>query len=184
MKLSFRILQQLIEDKNKDYTIRELSLLLKTDYKNTYDAVQSIKESIHIKKRGNANYLSFKPRLTNEVYLVEKERQNKLNTNIFFEDIQELNDPFVIIVLFGSYARQEQTKSSDIDLCLIHNNQENIRNIQTRLTNNPKVELQTFHYKEFLAMIQSTQFSVAKKIVEEGIVLKNIESYYTLLHHG
>ena len=185
MKLSFRILQQLIENKNKDYTIRELSKILKTDYKNTYDAIQSIKESICINKRGNASYIRYKPILTNDVYFVETSRKNTLHKklDIVREDINAIN-PFVIIILFGSYAKDTQTKHSDIDLCLIHNNEDTIKQTQTRLTNNPQVELHTFHYKEFLAMIQSTQFSVGKKIVEEGIILKNIELYYALLNHG
>lgn len=180
VKLTHRILQFLIEHKENEYSIRELSKILKVDYKNTYDAVQKI--PINKNKKGNATYLSFKPVLTTDIYEVEKQRQETIAKKLplLYKDIQELENPFVIIVLFGSYAKGEETKHSDIDLCIIYESE----TAKSRLGIHPDVEEHSFYHEEFLQMIQSTQFTVGRQILKEGIVLKNIELYYELIRRS
>ncbi len=186
MKFEQTILKLLIENKNKEFTIRELSKLLKKDYKNTYDAIQKIKTSINVDSKGNASYISFKPILTNNIYQTEKIRTELIKSEItlIYEDIQNIQNPFCIMVLFGSYAKNKQTKNSDVDICIIHNNELEIKKIENKLAIHPKIEIHSFHYKEFIEMLKTKEFNVAHEILNDGIILKNIDSYYEVIKHG
>ncbi len=186
MNLKHSIIKLLIENKEKQYSIRKISKILKTDYKNTYDAVQSISESISIDKKGNASYLSFRPFFTNIICEVEQIRKQKLTKKLktLYDDIQSIENPFFIAVIFGSYAKGKETKNSDIDLCIIHDNEKEVKTIINRLSIHPTLEIQSFHYSEFLSMLKTKEFNVGHEIVREGVILKNIESYYEVIKHG
>ena len=135
MKLKHTLLRFLIEHKQEEFSIRELSIKLKVDYKNTYDAIQNIKESINIRKKSNTSFISYKPEFTKDIFLVEFERQLNIKQKmpLLFKDIQNMENPFFIPVIFGSYAKGTNTSNSDIDLCLIHNNDEEIKKITRKL---------------------------------------------------
>jgi DNA polymerase sigma len=186
MKLTHKILKLVIENKDRAFTIREISKILKTDYKNTYDAVQSIKESLKTDKKGNATYISFLPLLTNDIYEVEQIRKDQIRKNIelIYNDIHTIDNPFFIGVLFGSYAKNKQTRQSDIDICIIHDNEKESKKIAVKLAIHPKIELHLFSYQQFLQLIRSKEFNVGNEIVKQGIILKNIEAYYEVIKHG
>lgn len=187
MKLLQRILKHLIENKDKEFTIREISRLLGKDYKNTYDAVQKLDDSIKITKKGNSSCLSFQPILTDEIYKVENIRKaNQLRDpklKLIEKDLENINNPFFIAILFGSYAKKTQTKHSDIDICIIHDNKKEFKNIYSALTTHPNIEVHDFTYKEFIRMLRDKSFNVGHEIVKSGIILKNIEAYYKVIKH-
>lgn len=185
MKLLERILSLLIHNKDKEYTIREISIKLKTDYKNTYDAVQRIQDSINIRKIGNSSLINFKPILTNLTYIVEKRRKEEIKKSIktIIKDIENIENPFFIAILFGSYAKKNQTKHSDIDICIIHDNNEELKKIKSNLSIHPKIEIHDFNYKEFISLLKNKEFNVGHEIVKDGIILKNIENYYGLIKY-
>jgi len=186
MKFTNQILKKLIENKDKEFTNREISILLKKDYKNTYDAVQKLSNSIKIKKKGNSSYLSFKPVLTDEVYKVENIRNANIQNpklKLIENDLESINNPFFIAVLFGSYAKNTHTKHSDIDICIIHDNKKEFEKIRSALSIHSNIEIHDFTYEEFIKMLRDKPFNVGHEIVKSGIILKNIESYYNLMKH-
>jgi predicted nucleotidyltransferase len=185
MNLKQKIIKFILENKEKEFTIRELSIILKTDYKNTYDAVQKISNSLKINKKGNASYISFKPKLTTLLYEIEQIRKENLvkKIKIIYKDIIKIENPFFIVIIFGSYAKGKQTKNSDIDLCLIHDNEKEIKEISNKLLIHPKINIQIFNYTEFISMLKTKEFNVGHKIRKDGIILKNIESYYEVIKH-
>jgi predicted nucleotidyltransferase len=186
MNIKQKILRELIENKNKEYTIRELSLLKKIDYKNTYGAVQNLKNSLKINKKGNCSFVSYSNFLTKEIYEVELIRRDNVikNIGVLYRDIETIENPFVVIVLFGSFARGEQTKKSDIDICVLHDNEEEVKKIENKLNINPNVDLHVFHYLDFIKMIKTKEFNVGLEILKNGIVLKNIEGFYGVIKYG
>jgi len=187
MKLKHKIINQLIENKGREFSIREISKILKTDYKNTYDAISKIRESISVVKRSNASFIRFSPLLTNDVYETEKIRREKILENksvkLVFDDLHKADNPFFAAVLFGSYAKGEQTKNSDIDICIIHDNEENYKKIHSILSIHPFVEIHEFSYKEFVLMLKDKSFNVGHEIVKDGIILSGIENYYKMIRH-
>jgi predicted nucleotidyltransferase len=183
MKLTLAILKLLIENKEKEFSIREISKLLKKNYKNTYDAIKIITPSIKINDKGNAKYISFIPKLTIDIWIVENERKKEIENflKILCKDIYALKNPLITIILFGSYAKKIQTNHSDIDLCIIHDNNNEAKYTETVLTAHKKVETHCFTYIEFSQMLNSKKFNIAHEIYRTGIILKNIESYYNLI---
>ena len=186
VELKYKILSLLIEHKFEEFSIREISQKLKVDYKNTYQAVQKIQNSISISKKSKSSFLSFKPTLTLDLFITEYQRRAFLESklSLLLKDIRSVENPFFIPIIFGSYAKQTQNKHSDIDLCIIYDTEAGIKPLLQKLAIHPKVEIHTFSYEEFISMIKVTDFSVGREIILHGIVLKNIESYYEVLKHG
>lgn len=183
VKLSESILSMLIENKEKEFNIREISLALHKDYKNTYLAVKSIKDSVESKKKGKSTYISFRSVLTDKIFKVEYMRNQNISATIplLCKDLDSIENPFLVAVLFGSYAKGTYRKNSDIDLCIIYDNEDEAKVVQRKLSVHPRIELHLFHYSEFIRMLDSKRFNVAHEIAGHGIVLKNIESFYGLL---
>ncbi len=186
MKLTRKILKLVIENKYREFTIREISKILRADYKNTYDAIQSLENSLKTDKKGNATYISFSPKLTDRIYEVEQLRKKEIieYVKLIDQDLRSMSNPLFIAVLFGSFAKKKQTKHSDIDICIIHDNEEEAKQILAKLSIHPKIELHSFNYDEFLQLIKSKEFNIGTEIMRDGIILKNIESYYELIKYG
>jgi predicted nucleotidyltransferase len=186
ISLKFKILKLLIENKTESYTIREISRNLKIDYKNTYESIKQLEDSININKRGNANYISFKPVLTSEVFNVETERKRNILSKIklIYKDLKSFENPLFISIIFGSYAKNKETKNSDVDICIIHDNEEEAKKILRILSIHNKLEIHLFNYIEFINMIKLKEFNVGHEIKNSGIILSNIESYYEVIKYG
>jgi len=183
--LKHKLLQILIENKQTEYSIKEISEILKVDYKNTHTAVNQLKDSINMNKKSNSLFISFRPILTIDTFLVEKIRKSNIDPKLklIIKDLEAQENPFPIIVLFGSYAKGTQTKLSDIDICLIYNNETEMQTLKNKLQIHPKVEIHEFHYTEFIRMLQQKTFNVGHEICTVGIPLQNIDGYYKVLTH-
>ena len=45
------------------------------------------------------------------------------------EDIEEIKYPFMIVIVFGSFAKENNTSASDIDLCIISDNKDKTKQL-------------------------------------------------------
>ena len=180
------ILAQLLKDKYKTYTIRELARTINKDYKNVYEALKAHPESIHKRTIGHSAEIQFTPHITSELIIAELTRVETITQklHLLVQDINNLDEPLCPIILFGSYAKNNEHKNSDIDICIIHNNEKEAQRIELNLSIHPNIEIHIFHYSEFIRMIDSKQFNVAQEIVKDGIPLSNIEMYYQVIRHG
>jgi predicted nucleotidyltransferase len=181
------ILMYFVENKNREVTINELSKILKKDYKNVYVSVQEIKDNLTLNKKSNSTYVSFLPKISPHIFLIENIRkQNLLKSNkirLIYEDLKKISTPFFIAIIFGSYAKKNFTKNSDIDMCIIHNGEDDFKEIYNKLSIHSKLEIHDFHYKEFISLLKNKSRNVGHEIVKDGIILLNVEAYYELLKH-
>ncbi len=132
--LQLKIISNLLTNK-EGITIKKLSENLKTYYKNVHDSVNNLFEQGLIKKEKFGNYNICKLNYSNEdiiEYLKEQNFHIKINQfrkkhpieyRIITETIEkylELKEKHLFICLiFGSYAKNEEKKSSDIDILLL-----------------------------------------------------------------
>ena len=185
--LKENILMYFVEDKNREVTIKELSKILKKDYKNVYVSVQELKENLTINKKSNSTYISFLPKLSPHIFLIENIRkQNILKNNkikLIYDDLKKISTPFFIAIIFGSYAKNNFTKNSDIDMCIIHNGEKDFKEIYNKLSIHSKLEIHDFHYKEFIDLLKDKTRNVGHEIVKNGVILSNVEAYYELLKY-
>lgn len=188
MKTEKKIIKLLIENKNPK-TIREIAKEIQSDYKITYTAVQRLitKKVLLTKTVGKSTLCELNPYYYGiEIYEAENERRENLlkNRNIkqlFREVISKVKSSFIIFLIFGSYAKNKPTKSSDIDILFISNEsnfEERIFNIFSLLP--IKTHMLVFTEEEFIRMKDSRKPNVVQEAIENNIILYGIENYYKL----
>ena len=188
MKTENKIIKLFIEQKQPK-TIREVSKKIKSDYKITHTAIQRLlnKNIIISKTIGKSILCKLNKSYYNiEIYKAENERTKDLlkNKNIkqLYKEIKEkVKSSFFIFLIFGSYAKGNQIKSSDMDIMFISNEiffQDKISNILSLLP--LKTHALVFTEEEFVRMKDSKKLNVIKEAIENNVILYGIENYYKL----
>lgn len=188
VKIEITILKYLVEHNSSKFSISQISNTLCLDYKNTHQAIQKLHEEdlITLEKIGNTNQIQYNLSFNHEILKVEQLRREELfknkNFKLIHNKIKKLNNPFLIVLVFGSYAKKTQSKQSDIDLCVICNEEKTIKQLNEVLTLLPiEIDINVFSTDEFIRMIKTTQFSVGHEIMKNNIIIFGIENYYNLI---
>lgn len=186
--LKQKILKYLIENKSSPHSIREISSSLKADYKNTFQSIKKISpDTIYKNKIGNTSLIEIKNNPNQEILEVEAKRrdvflQKHKKFNLIKEDIKNLNYPFMIVLIFGSTLKNSNNKYSDIDICIISDNEDKINKLEQQLNLlSMNIELHKFNVDEFTSMIKTTENNIAHEIIKKNIILHGAESYYNLI---
>ena len=183
-----KLLKYLIENKNP-VSIRQVSGATFVDYKNTHELVNKLQsEGVITKgKLGNTNPISINLAPNIEIYNVEKKRTEEFilknpKLKVVKSYIEEVNYPFFIVLVFGSYVNGTNTTGSDIDVCVIVDNEDKSKELRQKLRLLPlKLEIHEFTIKEFISMIEKRQNNVGQEIVKNNIILYGVENYYNLI---
>jgi len=190
METKIRIINTL--DKNKKGVhIRELARLVKTSYNNTVRNIQILEQENAIKKEKDANLIKIKLKnypLT-MAYLKQAHTENFLAlpqkiSNAITEFLNELKEKPLIALIFGSYAKGNFTKESDIDLLLVFQEikQKDIENtakmISTRT--NTKISPVYVNYGEFEKNFLNKEHEFSNEIRNNIIIITGIEQYYAI----
>lgn len=187
MLTEIKIIKVLID--NKEMTIRDLAKNIKADYRISYIATQRlIKKGVVIAKIvGKSTLCSLSKKYFGlEMYKAEDERKNELLKNKNIDQLlkhvlYKIKTSFFILLLFGSYAKGIQTKSSDIDLIFIFRESGWDDKIYDFLSLIPlKTQPLVFTEEEFVRMKDSKESNVIKEMLNNYIILYNIESFYRL----
>ena len=142
----------------------------------------ALKESLLLKKVGASYQITVHSQLTPEVFAAERARTNNLKLPVLIKDVQSVKNPFFVAVVFGSHAKKQATKHSDVDLCIISDNKETTRILSQKTQLFPfQVELHSFTTEQFISMMQSKKPSVAHEIADHGVIVRNTEAYYDLI---
>lgn len=191
-KHNIKIVQFLLSNKKKEFTIRTIAKETSVEYKAAYNGIKElIKEGIvNAKKAGQSTLCSLNTKAFNHrIFQAEEERKEALLKNkdmvaikSYFKDMKS---PFFIILIFGSYAKRTERKKSDIDLLLITDIEAVNKEIHEKIKLIPlDVHLTAFSSKEFLSMLKTTEFNVGKEAFYNNIVFHGIEDYYRLIQHA
>lgn len=188
LTLKEKILKHLIENKDKKESINQTSGAIYADYKNTFNAVNSLpKDLISIEKIGNSNIINLNLIPHKEIYNIENKRTKEFleknkQLKLVQEDIQSIAYPFFIILIFGSFVKKTSTKKSDIDLCIISDNNEKIKRLISKLNLlSLSLEIHIFSFEEFESMLKTKENNLSKEIIKKNIILYGIENYYNLI---
>jgi len=186
-----KILRFFMDNKEESFSIRFIAKKLGLNYRIAFEEIKKLEKEriIFIKKLGNSNQCAFKYALNEKVFIAENSKKmdflkNKA-LNVMYGRIMEIQNPFFIFLVFGSYAKGTQTKQSDIDLCLITDNPETEKKMQQVIRLIPfKTHLMNFTTNEFIAMIKTKEQNVGKEILKNNIIIKGIESFYELVNYA
>lgn len=194
-----RIIGFFLNNVNNQFTINAVSKQIKTTYKMTYKFMQKLIKEDLIKgeKQGKSTLCKFNYKNANEnVFYVEALKTNSVlfknkDLSILLNDLKaKYHNIFYTLILFGSYAKDMQTKNSDIDLLAIIPKSENIdkneRLINSQLSLSPlKTHLIVVRDNDFTQMLNNKQATnVAKEVINNHIIIKGIENYYDLLKNA
>ena len=188
METELKIIKYFIENK-KPKTIREIAKQIKADYKITHTATQRLIQKNVIKAQtiGKSSLCVLNEKYFGiEVYKAEDERKEEIlknkNINQLYKEIMsKVKTGSFILLLFGSYAKNKQTKSSDIDLLFISNESGFETKISDILSLLPlKTHALVFTEEEFIRMKDSKKSNVIQEAIESNIILYGIEAYYRI----
>jgi len=122
-----------------------------------------------------------------DIYNAEKKRTEQFilknpKLRIVKSYIEEVNYPFLIVLVFGSYVMGTNTTGSDIDICVIVDNNEKLKILleKLRLFALP-LEIHDFTTAQFNSMIEKKQNNLGNEIVNKNIILYGVENYYNLV---
>lgn len=172
---------------------RELSKNLKLGMPSIEYALKKIENLLRKQKSGNQiNYfLNYsKKALTPMLYAVEFSRLDELPSKIRMsiqDFLGELEVKPLIAIIFGSYARGEYTKESDIDILLVFQKLEkeidkNIENTAKKISMRTNTEISPVYleYSVFRESFHNPRKEFFKNLKENKIILIGVEYWREL----
>lgn len=190
MNNNLKVLKLFVDNKDKTFTIKKVAEALKINYRIAYEEIIELEkeELIKITKHGNSKVCAFNYKYHSKIVEIEEIRKQELFKNkdiqLIYKRIKEVKSPFYVLVLFGSFTNKTNVKGSDIDLCLITDNPEINKEVNTMLSITPiSIHLQEFTSKQFLLMLKSKESNVGNEIVKNNIILYGVESFYELVNN-
>ena len=185
------IIKLLIENKEKEVSINQITKNLNKAYKNAHNIVTRLSKMqlVRLEPFGK----SYRVLLLNKphpiIYETEYLRRQELLKNkdiaVMYDSFKGLNSKLYVLLVFGSYAKKTQTKHSDIDLMfIVHDTEEEKMEKEiTSITNTLPLNIHVNIFKEsdFIAMKNSKEVTVGSEVIMKNIILHGIESFYEML---
>lgn len=182
------IIKMLINVSPNGINIRKLSQEVDIPYSNVYNIVKKLEKNdlIFLEKNGQAYNCYLNNKVHPLIFQAEYERRNILLENrdllMLKSKLNALRFQFIALI-FGSYSKNQVTKSSDIDLMIISENNR-INELDQTISLLPlNIHLVSITYDEFFIMAQSKKFNVISEVIDSNIVLIGIEDYYRMLEN-
>jgi len=192
-KTQIKILRLLVSNVGKRYSILSISKQIKQSYPLTYNSTKELIKKEYISKDEhnlikinieNIQDLAYIESLKSESFL----NKNK-NIKIFLDELTKKTDYFFILLIFGSYASNKQTKNSDIDILIILNSQEKAEKEEKFLNREADIYLNKHHIitlgiENIKEMLKDNKINVFKETLDNHIILYGAEHYLKLIKNA
>lgn len=183
MDNKLKIINYLGKNPGKSFTMHELSKLVKMPYATFYRTVKQMTDLITTEKVGHSKTVRINlvnPNLRSYLTISSDQESKEFlkNQPIIRKIAAEIGDKDIILV-FGSYAKGTETKSSDIDMLII--NKDGKRTVsfsKYELLFKKKINPIFVTLKEFRLMLGDMEENVGKQALKNHIVLNNPESFW------
>jgi DNA-binding MarR family transcriptional regulator len=183
------VLKLLIDRGEEELNISSLSKLTGIDYKNAYNIVKRLNAEglVRVERFGKALRCTLNRKNHPLIFEAENERRKRLLENrdmgVLSAKLDRLPFPIVALI-FGSYARGQAEKGSDIDLMVIceKNRAEEVERTLSLLP--LSIHLTVLTWEEFLAMAKSREFTVVSQALKYNVIITGIEDYYRLMENA
>lgn len=193
-KTQEQILAFLLNKQERQVTIRGLARKLDKSYTLVYNNLLSLEKNQLIIKNSipPAQIINLNEFAPAEVFIeIELKRKNIFLKKypwikIMLDDIlTSLKNIFFIILVFGGYAKGDQTANSDLDLLIIVQNKKEIREIENcvnRAYTKVKKGVNFVDISDFEEMIKNTnELNIGNEAKKNHIILYGTEPYYQIL---
>lgn len=190
MNNTLNIINYLGKNLNKKFTMHALSKILKIPYASFYRTIQEMQDLIEIEVVGKAKVLRLSKHPAVKPYLVissiEEKKEYLKKSPILKKISDELFDNLKeVIILFGSYANNQQTNKSDIDLIIINKDgKKTISFAKYELLFHKKINPIFITPEEFKIMLKDKEENVGKQALKNHIVLNNPAEFWVEVLDG
>ena len=182
------IIKYLLKNK-EEKNINQIAKEVRIDYKNAHSIIQRLqkKQVVTLEQFGNAWKVKLKNNIHPLLFEAEYERQQTLLKDKNIKTMlnyykRNLSTKLYVLLLFGSYAKETQTKHSDIDLFFITSEEKVEKEIHKITALIPlKTHVNIFTEKQFKEMKNSKEKTVGSEAIKNNIILHGIEAYYELI---
>jgi len=187
MDAAIKILTFLLNNKENKFTIKKISEAVKINYRIAYEQIIELEKDhlIKITKVGNSKLCELTYYFSEMVFTAEYERRKTLLKNkdflVLHNHLKELRFPYIVL-LFGSWAKGNENKHSDVDILTIGGDEKAIKTALSLLPD--KIHLTSISYLDFLHMARSKEFTVVSEAIKNNIILIGIEEYYRMLENA
>lgn len=194
-KTDTKIIEFLIKNQQERFSIRELSRQIKTDYKLVYSSIKRLTEKkvINKEKHGKMELCTLNTKdstdYLTQVENIKAKRFLEKNTGIrlIIKEIKEKIRPYSTLMIFGSYAKEQPHKMSDLDLLIIGPDKKFINETEAIVNTVAMIKPIKIHsliitaenFKEML--VSKEKLNIAKEVLSNHIIFHGAEAYYKLL---
>ena len=193
-KTQQEIIALLLDKPEENFTIRRTARDLHKSYTLVYNNIEDLrKRDLIVKEKvPPATIISLNEFCPNEILIeIENLRKNRFIKsqpwiNVMLKDILSNTDKvFFTLLVFGSYAKGSQTKTSDIDLLIIVPTKDDIEFLENAIRNSyskAKKSVVIVSRDDFINMIKNPQqLNVGNEAKKHHILLYGLENFYALL---
>jgi predicted nucleotidyltransferase len=192
METKLKIIAEL-EKRHNGIHLRGLSRLVKTGLPNAKRFIDILEKEKVIRKQKEANLLKIYLRESQTTIAYLKQTNNEKfillpvkTQNAITEFLNELETKPLIVLIFGSYAKGDYNKESDIDVLLVFQKLENAREIENTakrisMRTGTKLNPVYLEYKNFEKNFLDKNHDFSKEIRQDVVIIFGVEIYYHLL---
>lgn len=119
------------------------------------------------------------------IYRINNINKNHKKLQLVQEEISKNLPLFSIFILFGSFAKNTSKNNSDIDICILVDNENNIEFLERKINYilsgfNYKIDLNILSIKEFKDL-KNKKGTIGNEIFKSGVPIYGIDSYYRII---
>ncbi|MEK6903605.1 MAG: nucleotidyltransferase domain-containing protein [Nanoarchaeota archaeon] len=198
LKKDHQLLIPFVKEPWKVYTFRNLKQICKkTSESYVYTTLKKyVKEHILVeKKAGNVILYSLNLAETKtqtyvgfiSEYLGWK--TNYLPFDVIKKVIKKIPIDYFTFIITGSYAKNKQKETSDVDIVIIIDNKQDARHVRAEINYTCEISIPPAHpyvfkQSEFLEMLLNDEANYGKEIVKNNLILYGGSHYYKLIHEA
>lgn len=183
----WKILELFYKEKDKKIHLRDIARKTKMNENSASRFLNTLEKQNILKSERDANLKKYFIRKNNKVYatlsLFDIEKFNKLPISrrhaieFFFKYLEKKP---IILVLFGSTAKETFTNKSDIDLLMIVNERIKTEDAEKHVSAQTGIRISCFqiNYKDFLNEIKTKNDKVIASAVNTGYPITNHIKFY------
>ena len=185
------IIKVLLENKDGNLSMNHIATLLKKDYKTAHNIIKRLEAAslITLESFGNSYKVTLNTIMHPLLFEAEYRRRDELLKNkdiaVMHDYFKKLKTKFYVLLVFGSYAKKRNNKSSDIDLLFIipdaseSSLEKEVYHIGRTLP--LPLHINIFKESDFRAMTQSKAVTVGQEAMKDNVLLYGIEAFYEMI---
>lgn len=179
-----------------EFSISEIMKILKKNTKTwIFNTLKELVKAklLNSKRKGNLDIYNLNLSNPNVIqFLIYLETQDNVNfpqLELISEIIEKVPIKNYSLIVFGSYANNQQTKTSDIDIGLLIDNKETEKIIKPYLNeiklNHPvKIDEHYITFEDFIKMLLREEENLGKQIFRKHKTFYNADIYYQLIREA